>query len=416
MKKYLILILLISFTSIYCQKKELKTASKELSKGNFEKANISLDAAEDLITSMSEKQKGDFYLLKSKFYYRNGKFSSEDLDKSIENFLKVSSVSDPKAKEFHYFELLNQLTTQSNNYFNNQQFSDASNSIYKAYEISNDPYYLYVSASWSVQAKDYEKSLLMYEKLKSLKYTGIEEQFFATNKSTNVEEQFNNKIMRDASVKSKTHNNPVDKKTKSKYPEIIKNIALIYNQMGETDKALNAINEARLENPNDLDLIINEANVYFQMGNMEKFKSLLEDATKLDPDNAELQYNLGYLSAEIKDYKTATAYYERAIEINPDYVDAYINLAVMILTPEVEINNEMNELISCNRSSCYDRYDELKLEKKKLYSKAIPYIEKALQIDSSNIQVLNKMSQMLSALDRVDEAKKYRERAKNLEN
>lgn len=417
MKKYLSYVLvIISLCSVFAQKKELRTAAKELTKGNFEKANISLDAAENLITSMSEKQKGDFYLLKSKFYYRDGKFSLENLDKAIENFLKISSVSDPKAKEFHYFELLNQITTQSNNYFNNQKFSNASSSIYKAYEISNDPYYLYVSASWSVQAKDYEKSLLMYEKLKTLKYTGIEKQFFATNKSTNVIEQFNNKIMRDASVKSKTHTNPLDKETKSKYPEIIKNIALIYNQMGETEKALKAITEARAENPNDLDLIINEANVYFEMGNMEKFKNLLEDATKLDPNNAELQYNLGYLSAEVKDYKAATMYYERAIEINPEYVDAYINLAVMILTPEVEINNQMNELINCTRSSCYDRYDELKLEKKKLYSKAIPYIEKALQVDSSNVQVLNKMSQMLSALDRVKEAKKYRELAKSLEN
>ena len=147
---------------------------------------------------------------------------------------------------------------------------------------------------------------------------------------------------------------------------------------------------------------------------LDKFKSLLEYAIKLDPNNAELQYNLGFLSAEVKDYKSATMYYERAIEINPEYVDAYINLAVMILTPEAEINNHMNELINCTRSSCYEKYDELKLEKKKLYSKAIPYIEKALQVDSSNVQVLNKMSQMLSALDRVKEAKKYRALAESI--
>jgi len=401
-------------SSIYSQKKELRTAKKDLDKGNFDKAEASINAAESFLSSMDEKQKGDFYLLKSKFYFGDGNPNTENLVSAVENFQKISSISDPKAKEFHYFELLNQLTTQSNNYNNNQQFSDASNSIYKAYEMSNDPYYLYVSASWSVQAKDYEKSLLMYEKLKSLKYTGIEEQFFATNKSTNVEEQFNNKIMRDASVKSKTHNNPVDKKTKSKYPEIIKNIAIIYKLMGETEKALKAITEARAENPNDLDLIIEEANVYFEMGNMEKFKNLLEVATKLDPNNAQLQINLGYLSAEVKDYKAATMYYERAIEINPEYIAAYLALADLILTPEVEINNEMNELISCNRSSCYDRYDELKLEKKKLYSKAIPYIEKALQLDSSNVNVLNAMSQMLSVLDRVKEAKKYRELSESL--
>ena len=58
MKKYLSYVLvIISLCSVFAQKKELRTAAKELTKGNFEKANISLDAAENLITSMSEKQK-----------------------------------------------------------------------------------------------------------------------------------------------------------------------------------------------------------------------------------------------------------------------------------------------------------------------------------------------------------------------
>jgi len=90
-------------------------------------------------------------------------------------------------------------------------------------------------------------------------------------------------VLRDISVKTKTHINPSDKNTKSKYPEIIKNMALIYNQRGETEKALEAMREARAENPDDLNLVLTEANVHYTMGNTEKFKELLEYATEARP-------------------------------------------------------------------------------------------------------------------------------------
>ena len=60
------MLLLVSFTAIYSQKKELRTANKDSEKGNFDKAEISLDAAEVLLPSMDEKQKSEFHLPKSK--------------------------------------------------------------------------------------------------------------------------------------------------------------------------------------------------------------------------------------------------------------------------------------------------------------------------------------------------------------
>ena len=99
-------------------------------------------------------------------------------------------------------------------------------------------------------------------------YTGVEKSYFALNKLTDMEESFDSKLLRDASIKAKTHTNPTEKNSKSKYPEIIKNMALIYNQMGETEKALEAMREARFENPDDLNLILTEANVHYSMGNI----------------------------------------------------------------------------------------------------------------------------------------------------
>ena len=408
MKKYIILgIIMMLFGSLSAQKKELRNAGKDLDKGNFEKAMLALNAAEALLESMDDKQKSEFHLLKSKLYFKGGAANLEDTVMAIESFEKVSSSNNTQSKKMHLVNLINHLVNKGSDFVEKNDYSSASDCFSNAYRISKkDTIYLYYAASSSVNAKDYEKSLNIYKKLKSLNFTGIEKQYFAFNKLTNMEEPFDSKLLRDASIQAKTHVNPIEKNSKSRYPEIIKNIALIYNQLGDTEKALAAMNEARVENPEDLNLILTEANVYYAMGNIDKFKSLLEYATELDSENPELQYNLGVIAAEANDVENAKIYYSRAIELNPKYVNAYINLAALILGQEESIINEMNNL---GTSAADDRrYDELRLERKELYFEAIPYLEQAIGIDSNNFQAAKTLSNIYSATGDDVNAKKYR--------
>ncbi|MGI9560432.1 MAG: tetratricopeptide repeat protein [Flavobacteriaceae bacterium] len=415
MKKYLILGFVMIFVgSISAQKKELRNAGKALDKGNFEKATMALNTAEAFLESMDDKQKSEFHLLKSKLYFNGGAANLEDTVMAIEAFEKVSNPNNAQSKEKHLVNLINHLVNKGSDFVEKNDYSSASDCFSNAYRISKkDTIYLYYAASSSVNAKEYDKSLTMYKELKSLNFTGIEKQYFALNIITNMEEAFDNKLLRDASVQAKTHSNPTEKKSKSRYPEIIKNMALIYNQMGDTEKALGAMLEARAENPDDLNLILTEANVYYAMGNIDKFKSLLEYATELDSENPELQYNLGVIAAEANDVENAKKYYTRAIELNPKYVNAYINLAALILGQEESIIDEMNNL---GTSAADDRrYDELRLERKELYFEAIPYLEQAIDIDSNNFQAARTLSNIYSATGDDAKAKEYRDLANSLE-
>lgn len=414
MKKYIILgIIMMLFGSVSAQKKELRNAGKELGKGNFEKATMALNAAELLLESMDDKQKSEFHLLKSKLYFKGGTANLEDTVMAIESFEKVSTINNAQSKEMHLVNLINHLVNKGSDFVEKNDYSSASDCFSNAYRISKkDTIYLYYAASSSVNAKEYEKSLNMYKDLKSLNFTGIEKQYFALNKATNMEEAFDSKLLRDASVQAKTHTNPIEKNSKSRYPEIIKNMALIYNQLGDTEKALAAMNEARAENPDDLNLILTEANVHYAMGNTDKFKSLLEYATELDPENPELQYNLGVIAAEANELENAKKYYTRAIELNPKYVNAYINLAALILGQEESIIDEMNNL---GTSAADDRrYDELRLERKALYLEAIPFLEQAMEIDSNNFQAAKTLSNIYSATGDDVNAKKYRTLAESI--
>ena len=415
MKKYFVLAIALTLGfSVVAQKKELKTADKELDKGNFEKAAVALDAAEALLGSMDDKYKSQYYLLRSVFYLNNGEPDFNTIKKSMEALKLATAPAQEQGVKNQIQNLKAHLVNKGTSLLQSEDYKTSSDYFESAYKlVPNDTVYLFYAASTAVNAKLYDRSLAMYEELRSLGYTGVEQNYLATNKETQVEELFGSKVLRDLSVKSKSHINPRDETTKSKFPEIITNIALIYVQNGENEKALQAMAVARAESPDDLNLLLTEANVYYTMGDTPKFKELLEVAIQKDPMNPELQYNLGVISSETDDYEGSKKYYLKAIELKPDYINAYINLSALILGQEESILDEMNSLGS---SAADDRkYDELKAKRNQLYLDAIPYLESAFGIDPSNYQAARTLANIYSAVGDSDKYKEYKAISDTLE-
>lgn len=415
MKKYFVLAIALTLGfSVVAQKKELKTADKELDKGNFEKAAVALDAAEALLGSMDDKYKSQYYLLRSVFYLNNGEPDFNTIKKSMEALKLATAPAQEQGVKNQIQNLKAHLVNKGTSLLQSEDYKTSSDYFESAYKlVPNDTVYLFYAASTAVNAKLYDRSLAMYEELRSLGYNGVEQNYLATNNETQVEELFGSKVLRDLSVKSKSHINPRDETTKSKFPEIIKNIALIYVQNGENEKALQAMAVARAESPDDLNLLLTEANVYYTMGDTPKFKELLEVAIQKDPMNPELQYNLGVISSETDDYEGSKKYYLKAIELKPDYINAYINLSALILGQEESILDEMNSLGS---SAADDRkYDELKAKRNQLYLDAIPYLESAFGIDPSNYQAARTLANIYSAVGDSDKYKEYKAISDTLE-
>ncbi|MCA0133226.1 tetratricopeptide repeat protein [Winogradskyella alexanderae] len=423
MKKLLTLVFLIAFTSVnFAQKSELKAMEKAIKNSNFASAKSALKSAEALIGNMDDKSKAKFYFLKAQALYANGKGSNDDIDKAIQSLSDLKDLESAMGK-LRYTEDANQMKTNmmttflnnANDAFQSKDYATASVGFEKVYRMSPaDTLYLYYAASAAVTGQDYATALKHYIELKNMGYTGVQMYYYAVNKETGEEERFPSKEMRDLSVKmSKTHNNPKDEKSTSKTAEIVKNIALIYVNQGENEKALGAMADARAENSDDIGLLLSEANVHLKMGNRDKFKALMEEATEKDPNNAELQYNLGVLAAEGGNIDAAKTYYQRAIEINPNYTDAYNNLAVVILGGEAKIVEEMNSL----GTSAADnrRYDELKEQRSQLYQEAIPFLQKALELRSSNIDAARTLMNIYSALGEMDKFKEMKAAVEELE-
>ena len=397
--------------NVQAQKKELRKIDKLVLESFWEEAKDELDTSKSLILSSEDKYKAQFY-----FY--DAKVSNELKDfknaiNSLNTLNKLNPNSNlPSKLELEYSNLgiviSNSVVNSAVTDNQNSNFLDAAEKLIMAYEMDMDKNidYLYFAAGSAVNGKDYDLSLEYYVKLKNIGYTGIVDEYFVTNNETGVEEKVS-QTEYDLLKSSKDYSNPRIGQTDSRFPEIVKNIALIYVQQGKNDLAEAAIKEAREIQPDDVSLLLNEADLYIRISNnsdndedrllyRNKFKTLMEKAIELDPDNGILYYNLGVIYAEQGELTLAKEKYSQAIKLIPDYVDAYLNLVSVILEDEVSIVEEMNNLGTSKKENL--RYDELKVKREDLYRECVPLLEELLNVSPTNIDALNTLKNIYGVL------------------
>ncbi len=413
MKQLMTLVLMFSIATMsFAQKNEIKAIDKALKNSNFADAKSAVSAAEALMGNMDNKTKAKFYFLKAKALNANGGGTDADIDEAIITLDKLKALESSMGKLKYTEEanlmkdgMFNNFIKKANDAFNQNDFAGAAKRFEKIYRISPaDTLYLYNAAYSSVRGNDYPSALKYYEELSDIKYTGVRMVYYATNKETGAEEAFADKNGRDLSVKIKTHMSPRDEKTKSKRSEIVKNIALIYAEQGENEKALAATIEARAENPEDLGLIVAQAQTYLKLGNKDKFQSLIDEASSKGAGNVEFLYNLGALLSNSGAEGEAKKYYAKALEIDPNYYSAVLNMGYAVLAEEEAVVNEMNAILDSSRPD-YDRYDELKASLQDLYKEAIPWLERALKLQEEVSTAKNLMN-LYSA---IQDTEKYNE-------
>ena len=390
MKKIIVIIIMFTTVFGFSQKKELRNAEKRLNEGFYNEALDILSQIEGVIISSEQKYQAHYYYLLG--WANKGDTNYDDavplLRKAIDldNFDKYTEDAGILIDQIE-IELVN-LAVQDNK---NEDFISASKRLYDAYLINPDKdenvNYLYFAASSSVNGNDYQVALEYYNKLKKMNYTGIVSEYFITPVETQIEEKVS-ETEYNLFKSSKDYTNQRVGKTESRLPEIVKNIALIYVQLGETDMAVTAIEDARKIRPDDLNLLLSEADLYMKLGNKEKFKTLMQEAITKDPDNAILYYNLGVINVEQGEFEDAMNYYKKSLELDPNYASTYLNLVGLILEGEEVLVEQMNELATSNKRSDFEKYDKLKQDREDLYASCLPYLEKLIEIDPTNIEAL----------------------------
>ena len=394
MNKIFTLTFLFYFSFLYPQKKELKLAQKLFKQEKVSESKDALLSNSDLIRNSNDtKLITQYHLLVGQIAKGEKEFA-----KAFDNFKLAEgnkAIKEVLKSELEF--LLYEIQNYANELYNSGNYKGAASSYNLAYKMSpNKTDLLYYAAVSSINGNDYKTALTYYEKLKELKYTGIITKYYATPVDTGSEKEIS-EVEYSLFQKSKDYENVRQEDTKSVYPNIIKSIALLYDNLGMQDKAIQAVEEARSENPTDVDLILTEANINFRLGNNQRYSELVSEALKQDPSNATLYYNLGVVSSELGEKKDAENYYNKAIELDPKMQNAYLNLVSLILEQEGTIVEEMNSLGTSRAEN--KKYDELKLKRESIYMECVPILQKLIEIDSkSNIDAIETLKNIYATV------------------
>ena len=378
-------ILILNFS--FAQKKELRKAQKLFDAGDISGASQLLIDNQSILENADQKVKPNYDFLRGKIAQNNKDFQDAfDLYNSVK---EVASIKEEVAQQFNLLsgDIVNSAIDDNGN----GDFKSSTEKLYLAYmidpELNAD--YLYYAASSAVNAEMFDVALNYYIELKDKNYTGIVTKYFVTEVESGEETEVSESEY-NLYKKSKSYENHRQEDTPSRFPEIVKNIALIHAQLGDKDKAMAAVQEARLADPNDLNLILTEANIYIELGEKSKFQALMNEAIAQDPENANLYYNLAVVTSDLGEKEAARGYYEKAIELDPAYENAYMNLVALILEQEQEIVEQMNSLGTSAADNA--KYDALKTDREELYKECVPILKSLIEIGTNQDAVKTLMN------------------------
>jgi tetratricopeptide (TPR) repeat protein len=407
-KQGLILSALLISMTVFGQKAELKIAEKAIKSNDFAGAMVALDKAEGLIENADQKTTAKYYYLKGKALYQNGS-ESADIQKIGDAFNQLIDYEKETNKQKYtneFAELLNKLISNiaeqgSSDYSLAIQtklaedYISAAKKFHQVFSLSpGDTTFLDNAALVYNFGKDYETSKVLYEKLLELNYTGIATVYVATNKSDGKDVTYNDKKSMDLQVKLGLAENPREEVKDSRREFIFKNLAQNYSALENNEKALEVLAQGREEFPKSYSLLIDVANTHYKLGDNEKFKESLEEAITLNPTEPTLYYNVGVMNMDQNKIGEAIEYFKKAIELKPDYSDAYNNIGAAIIEKVNPIIEEMN-----NSLSDFEKYDRLQAQQFEIYKEAVPFYEKAYEIDSSNISVIQTLMSLYENLE-----------------
>jgi len=164
------------------------------------------------------------------------------------------------------------------------------------------------------------------------------------------------------------------------------NLGNSYNDVGNIDSALLALERAVQINPTLSESRTNLGSIYLKKGHVVDAINQYREALKINPNDAKTRNNLGNAYMERDWLNYAVSEYHRSIRLEPDFADAYKNLAIAYCKQErfQQAISQLRRAIALEPkdADCYTQlagvYDQVGN-----YRQAISQYKIALQINPS---------------------------------
>lgn len=389
----LILLLVFAVSVLFAQRAARTTAYNYLKDGKLAKAKENIDKACSENSNVNDDAKTWFY--KGNIYYEIAISDNEEYQKLSENPLEVAFEAYKKAMELDekdrlYANLFQNFSFVGGAYynkgvqeFNNMDFVKAAKNFKQAYDVKLiidivDTAALFNAAVSAFRGQDTAAAYEYYTDLYELEYDN---------------------------------------------PGIYENLANIAIGQKDYEKAQNYINEGREKYPENYGLMIADINLNMQKGNREEAIAAMNAAIEKDPQNYSIYFAMGNMHDEVvenkelsdeernKAFDAALQAYENAIEIKEDYADAYINIGALYVNKAIEFQNAASDLPLDKQKE----YEDLIAKADTLLKKALPYLEKAYELEPNNRATIITLKDIYTRNKQLDKAKELNMKLQEME-
>jgi len=388
----------------FAQKKNVSAAENALydpTESNLRDAQTKIEAA---MKDPTTKDQAKTYFVAGQVFYKlyekeeekkmlqqpfNQKAKDEYLVKAIDAFAKTAKLDElpdekGKVKPKYTKELKKNLGTYSKYLINEGYANYTANDFARAIEL------------WEKFMETYSYPILIAAGTKK-DTTYYEIKYFSMSAAMNAPELRGKAIQYMEELKDDNYGVTLSKNDKTgNTPESVFYQWLYdqYSAQKDTVKFVKLLQEGIKKYPSDMYLMGNLINYYIQSEKTDEAVKYLDDAAKKDPKNPQYYAIKGDLLNRKKDFDGAIAEYNKAIGIDPSYSLAQAGLGLVYVTKAEGIFDEAGK-IKDNK-----KYEAERQRARKEFEKALPYLEKARELNPKDVDNLKVLRAAYLRLDR----------------
>jgi len=371
MKKLILLLAVISISAgAFAQKGKVTSATTFIEQGELDKAKEALDQAMTDPKSMN---------------WTNTFFAKGQLAQA------VFKSDNPKFKEF-YTDPLGEAYTAYEKSMELDPKGGAKKKIITGMVYNSLALDLYAQGGAQFEAKDYSGALKSFETqikiTESDLYVGI----------TDTGMYYNAGL---AAMNSGKHPEAIkyfEKCAEMKYLGITPyyQISQSYMAIGDTVKAEALLKSLPDKFPGDKNITLNLIDLYIKSGKNDEALKYLEVAKADDPGNFSLYFAEGIIYLNQNKYDEAIADLTKSVELKSDLYDSQYGLGAAYINKASDMFIKANDIMDVNK------YNAAIEEAMKVFSKALPYMEKANELKPDDIYAMKSLKELYYRLKMTD--------------
>jgi tetratricopeptide (TPR) repeat protein len=371
MKKFFLLIAAVTISlSAMSQKGKVTSALSFIDQGSLDKAKDALDQA------MTNESTMNWF----NTYFAKGKLCQAVFESTDAKFKAV--YTDPLTEAYASYEKAIELDTKGTT-----KKKIITNMIYNSLAVS-----LYNQGSTQFEAKNFDAALKSFETqikiTESDKYVG----------SVDTGMYYNAGL---AATNSKKYNEAIkyfEKCAEMKYLGITPYFQIYesYMGLGDTIKAESVLTGLSSKFPDDKNITLQLIDLYIKSNKHEEALKYIKVAKETDAGNYSLYFAAGIIYLNQNQYDGAIPELIKSIELKGDVYDTQYGLAAAYINKAADMFVKANEIMDVKK------YSEAIDQANVVYAKALPYMEKALELKPDDIYALKGLQELYYRLKQKD--------------